>query len=191
MPEYYWTLVIEAGWIQGSIWTIDETSDGKKAKIISTSTPIVWNDTDEDLVTAADTALSDCVSNFPENETEPSKTVFGVPSSWVQEGNIKDEYLEKIKMLCSKLSLDPAGFVVLSEAIAYYIKAEEGSPLTAVVIGLGKDDLDISLFRLGNLVGNVTVSRSVSIVEDVIEGLARFPQTDNLPSRFLIYDGKS
>src|SRR6185436_8439382 len=51
--------------------------------------------------------------------------------------------------------------------------------------------LDISLFRLGNLVGNVTVSRSVSIVEDVIEGLARFPQTDNLPSRFLIYDGKS
>ncbi len=190
MPEFYWTLVIETGWVEASIWTTEDSSEGKKAKVIATSTSIAW-ETDEDLVTSADSALSDCISSYPENLPEPSKTVFGVPSSWVSEGNIQSIYLEKIRVLCSKLSLEPSGFVVLSEAIAYYVKAEEGSPLTGVVIGLGREYLDVSLFKLGNLVGNVNVARSVSLTEDIVEGLTRFPVEDHYPSRFIIYNGKS
>ena len=94
MPEYYWTLVIETGWIEASIWTVEETADGKKAKIICNSTSVPW-ESDENLVTATDTALSDCIQGFPENLTEPTKTVFGVSSSWVSEGNIKLKVLRE------------------------------------------------------------------------------------------------
>ncbi|MEK7525850.1 MAG: hypothetical protein AAB546_00025 [Patescibacteria group bacterium] len=190
MPEHYWTLVIETGWVEASIWTTEDSPEGKKAKVIATSTSIAW-ETNEELIISADSALSDCISSYPENLPEPSKVVFGVPSSWVSEGNIQDIYLEKIRILCSKLSLEPSGFVVLSEAIAYFVKAEEGSPLTGVVVGLGREYLDVSLFKLGNLVGNVSVARSVSLTEDIVEGLSRFPVEDHYPSRFIIYNGKS
>jgi len=121
---------------------------------------------------------------------EPEKTVFGVPPSWVSEGQIKKEYLDEIRKVCGKLSLAPSGFVVLPEAIAHAVKLEEGSPLTGIVIGVGKDMIDMSVFRLGGMMGTVNVGRSVSIVDDVIEGLVRFSAVEHLPSRILIYDGR-
>jgi hypothetical protein len=183
--EYYWALVLEPGWVQAGIWFIGES----KAEVISNSSATAW-DNDNDLVSAADTALSSAIQNLPEEIGEPTKTVFGVPSSWVGNGTIKDEYLEKIKKICSSLSLEPSGFVVLSEAIAHLIKSEEGSPLTAVVIGVNEDNLEVSVFKSGNLIGSSSISRSVSVSEDVIEGLSRFNLPEEFPSRFLIFDGK-
>lgn len=183
--EYYWALVLEPGWVQAGIWFIEQD----KAEVISKSAATAW-DNDNDLVSAADTALSSAIQNLPEEIGEPTKTVFGVPSSWVANGTIKDEYLEKIKKICSNLSLEPSGFVVLSEAIAHLVKSEEGSPLTAVVIGVGEDNLEVSVFKSGNLIGASSISRSVSVSDDVIEGLSRFSQNEEYPSRFLIFDGK-
>jgi len=183
--EYYWALVLEPEWIQAGIWQIKE----KKAEVVSVSPPTAWGE-DEELVSAADTALSSVVSHLPEDAKEPSKTVFGVSSTWVSEGQIKPEYLEKLKLLCSKLSLEPTGFVILPEAIAHLTKSQEGSPLSAVTLGVGSENLEVSVFRLGNLVGTANVARSVSIVDDVSEGLARFASGETLPSRFLLYDGK-
>lgn len=183
--EYYWALVIEPGWVQAGIWKIEE----EKAKVVSISPPAAW-ETDEEIVGAADTALSAAIQTLPEDIGEPSKTVFGVPSSWVAEGRIKAEYLQKIKGICSELSLEPTGFVVLPEAMAHLIKSEEGAPLNAVVVGVGRENIEIAVFKLGNLVGNSVVARSVSIADDVAEGLARFAGSEALPSRLLLYDGK-
>lgn len=183
--EYFWSLVIEPGWVQAGIWQIE--SD--KAKVVFSSPPFTW-ETDEELVQSADDALSAAIQGFPEENIEPTKSVFGVSASWVEEGNITPQYLEKIKKLCSELSLTPIGFVVLPEAIAHYIKSEEGGPLTAVVLGVYSQVIELSLFRLGNLSGNTTISRSVSIVDDVIEGFARLMDKDHVPSRFILYDGK-
>jgi hypothetical protein len=183
--EYYWSLVVESGWVQAGVWTIED----KKARVICLSPSLPW-EADEDLVEAANAALSKAVQDLDEEANEPSKTVFGVPPSWVGEGQIKKEYLEKIRMICSKLSLSPSGFVVLPEAIAHAVKLEEGSALTGVVVGLGKSVLDVSVFRFGNLVGTVNVGRSVSVTDDVIEALARFDAGESLPSRFLLYDGR-
>ncbi|OGM10239.1 hypothetical protein A2V61_03625 [Candidatus Woesebacteria bacterium RBG_19FT_COMBO_47_8] len=183
--EHYWALVIEPGWIQAGIWEIA----GDKAEVTSVSPPAAW-EVEEEIIGAADTALSAAVQNLPEDIGEPSKTVFGVPTSWVSEGQIKAEHLEKIKRICSELSLEPSGFVVLPEAIAHHVKSEEGAPLNAVVIGVGDENIEISVFKLGNLVGNSVVARSVSIADDVAEGLARFSGSEALPSRLLLYDGK-
>src|SRR4030067_5794 len=139
--ELYWALIIESDWVQAGIWTINEN----KAQIISFSQPTSWA-LEGELIQAVDTVLSTAIQNFPENETEPSKTVFGVVASWVSEGQIKKEYLDKLKQICSKLSLEPVGFVVLPEAISNLVKVEEGAPLSSVVLGLSKEKIEISIF---------------------------------------------
>ena len=183
--KLYWALTIEPGWVQAGIWDINQN----RAEIIATSPTTAW-ETDEELITACDTALSSAVQRLPEESSEPEDTVFGLNSTWVSEGNIKQEYLEKIRKICQKLSLKPVGFVVLPEAISHLLKSEEGSPLSAIVLGVGKDTLEVSVFKLGNLVGVSQIARSVSIADDVSEGLARFAGGEAFPSRFVLYNGK-
>ena len=184
-PDLYWSLIIEPGWVQAGIWYIG----ADVANVISVSPGAAWESEDE-LVGATDAALSSSIQKLPENYKEPSKTVFGVPSSWVEGGSIKEEHLERIKKVCTELSLEPVGFVIISEAIAHLYKSEEGAPLNAVIIGLSRESIEISIFKLGNLAGSTTVARSVSLIEDVTEGLSRFEVASPLPSRFIVFDGK-
>src|SRR3989344_8566203 len=102
--------------------------------------------------------------------------------SWVVDGQINSDHLGKVKEICAKLSLTPVGFVVLSEAIAHHKKSSEGSPFTGVVIGVTQDFLDITLFRFGNIFGNVNVPRTVSFVNDVVDGLVKFGKGEAIPS---------
>lgn len=184
-PELYWSLVIEKGWVQAGIWYI---GDGA-AEVVSISPPAAW-EMESELVGACDAALSSAVAKLPENYNEPTKTVFGVVSGWVKDGEIGDAHLAKIKTVCTELSLTPVGFVVLPEAIAHLYKSEDGTPLSAVIIGLGSEDLEVSVFKLGNLAGTTVVARSVSLTDDVTEGLNRFESAAPLPSRIILYDGR-
>lgn len=183
--EYLWALIIEPGWVQAGIWRIYDD----RAQVVYSGVPVAW-ELEEDLTNSADVALSAAIQNFPEEVSEPSKTVFGVVSSWVEGGEIKPEYLERIKKLCSELSLKPVGFVVLSEAISHFIKSQEGSPASAITIGVYKESIEISVFKLGKLLGNTKVARSISLVDDVAEGISRFSQEGDMPSRILIYNGR-
>jgi len=185
VKDLYWAIVLEQGWIQAGVW---EITDGK-AEVISVSPVTPW-ETDSEVVGASDAALSSAIQLLPEGTGEPSKTVFGVPPSWVDKGQIKEEYLQIIKKICTELSIEPSGFVVLSEAISHLIKVEEGSAVNAIIAGFGKDSLELSVFKLGNLVGTTQVARSVSFFDDIKEGLSRFVLEEGLPSRVVIYDGK-
>lgn len=184
-PELYWALVIERGLVQAGIWYIGEGT----AEVVGVGTGIPW-EKDEQLIEATDAALSSAIQKLPEDYPEPQKTVFGVASSWIKDGEISPENLGKIKHICTELSLTPVGFVVLSEAIAYLYKSEEGAPLNAIVLKPGVDVLELSIFKSGGLVGTTEVSRSVSLVDDVIEGLSRLGGASPLPTRFIVYDGK-
>lgn len=183
--EYYWSLIIEPNWVQAGIWKVDSG----EARVVTVSKPNAW-DLDDELVTAADTSLSAAIQSIPEDINDPEKTVFGVFSSWVDKGQIKSEYLHIIKKLCSELSLKPAGFVVLSEAITHYLKSLEGAPVTAVMIGVMEEELEITVSKLGNISGTVQVSRSMSLAEDIVEGLTRLKIEDTLPSRFILFNSK-
>ena len=183
--EFFWALVLESGWLQSGIWSIEES----KAHVISVSPPIAW-ETDGDLIGAVDAALSTTVQSLPDDFKEPAKTVFGVPASWVETGQIRDKYLENIKNICRELALEPSGFVVLPEAVAHFMKSEEGAPLSAVIAEIGKEFLEVAVFKMGNLSGTTQVARSVSVAEDLSEGLSRFSGRDPLPSRVILYNGK-
>ncbi len=183
--EYFWSVIIEPGWVQAGIWRIK----GEMAQIVHGSASYPWELEDE-LVNSADTALAGAIAGFPEGVDEPSKTVFGVISTWVSEGQIKDEYLEKIKRICSDLSLTPIGFVVVPEAISHLLKSEEGAPLNAILVGVYRDVLEVSVYKFGNLMGTTQVNRSLSVIEDMTEGISRFAKGDSVPSRIILYDGK-
>lgn len=184
-PELFWAMVIEKGLVQAGIWYIDEGA----AKVVGIGTGIPWEN-EEELVEVTDSALSSAIQKLPEDFPEPQKTVFGVTTSWVKDGEISPENLGKIKKICTELSLTPMGFVVLPEAIAHLYESDEGSPLNAIVLKSGNDSLELSVFKLGELVGTTEVSRSVSLVDDVVEGLSRFNGVSPLPTRFIVYDGK-
>jgi len=184
-PELYWALVIEKGLVQSGIWYVGEGT----AEVIGLGAGIPWQ-SDEELIEATDAALSSAIQKLPENYPEPSKTVFGVAPSWVKDGEISQENLDKIKKLCTELTLTPVGFVVLPEAIAHLYKSEEGSPLNAIVLKSGEESLELSVFASGVLSGTTEISRSVSLIDDVVEGLSRFEGTTSLPTRFIVYDGK-
>ena len=59
-----------------------------------------------------------------------------------------------------------------------------------IVLKSDEESLELSIFKQGDLVGSTEVSRSVSLVEDVIEGLSRFDTVPQLPTRFIVYDGR-
>lgn len=185
--EYFWSIVVEPGSATAAVWLRDRD----ETRVLSIGQSIPWNETDE-LVASVDAALSSAVEELPESSPEPTKTVFGVVPSWVEGGQIKKEYLSLIKEVSEKLSLSPVGFVIVPEAIAHEIKHSEGAPLTGVVIGVSKQTLDVSVYKLGNLLGTVQVGRSVTVFEDVIEGLSRFKlQGEAIPSRFILYGASS
>lgn len=182
--ENFWALLIEPEWITSSIWQI---TDGK-VEIVSTSPATRW---ENDLIEPIDASLSSCTQNLPEDIEDPTKTVFGVPNSWVEGGNIKPEYLEKLKKICDDLSLVPSGFVVLSEAISHFIKQEEEVPLSGIVVGISNEILDLSIFDTGKLIGTTSVMRSISVEEDMIEGISRLSgELENLPSRIILFNQK-
>lgn len=184
-PELYWALVIEKGLVQSGIWYIKDD----KAEVVGIGAGVPWK-SDDELVEATDATLSSAIQKLPEDYPEPQKTVFCVSTSWVKEGEISEENLIKIKKLCTELSLTPVGFVVLPEAIAHLYKSEEGAPLNAIILKCGEESIELSVFKLGEPVGTTEISRSVSLVDDVIEGLSRFEGITPLPTRFIVYDGK-
>ncbi len=183
--EYFWSLIIEPEWISAGIWRLRDN----RVQVISVSPPFSWN-LDEELVSACDASCSSVVQNFPEDLDPPTKVVFGVISTWVEGGEIKQEYLSKIKKVCSELLLTPVGFVVMAEALSNYYKSEEGGQVNAIFLGISENNLELSVFRIGKLVGVSQIARSVSVVEDVTEGLSRFYSGEAYPSRIILYNSK-
>lgn len=180
--ENYWALLIEPEWITSSIWNIKNG----KVEVVVTSPATRW---ETDLIEPVDASLSSCTQTLSDDFPDPSKTVFGVPNSWIENGNIKSEYLLKLKKICDDLSLVPSGFVVLSEAISHYIKQEEETPLSGIVVGISSEVLDISMFDAGRLIGTTSVLRSVSVDEDMFEGISRLSgELESLPPRIILFN---
>jgi len=182
--ENYWSILIENQWITSAIWQIK----GGKVEIVASSPGTRW---EGDLSEAVDATLSSCTQSLPDDFPDPSKTVFGVSSSWIQDGNIKEEYLLKLKKICGDLSLVPSGFVVLSEAISHFIKNKEQTLFSGITLGVSDQSLDISVFDLGKLVGTTIVSRSILVSDDLLEGLSRLTTSShNFPPRIVLYNQK-
>lgn len=187
--EHFWSLVLGKGWIESGIWRVVD----EKTEVIAQGGTTSWQEgNEESLITACDSSLSSAAANLEGDAQEPSKVVFGLPPSWIEEGSIKKERLDVLKKLSQELELTPAGFVVIPEAIVHFLKVREGAPPNGILIGLSEDSIDVTLVYNGKLSGTIEVARSMSLGADVAEGLARLPQSlTQYPSRLLLYNHRT
>src|SRR3989344_3783157 len=181
-PLQFLALSIGSETVHSTVW---HTESGQ-AKIVSEGSIEEWGGDEAKLVTAVDNSLATALEPI---EREPDKIIFGLPESWVTNDKIIPQRQTILKDIAEKLSLTPIGFVVITEALIHWLKHKEGTPPTAILLELSETDVIVTLVKLGKSLGSQIVGRSDDLGADVEEGLARFNQTDSLPSRMIIYDG--
>ena len=168
--------------VKTAVWQVHRSD----TQIVSIGSLQPWETgTDDDLLEAIDTSLNDAFNGL---EEEPNEVIFGLPETWVNQTGIAPKHKDTVRLICDRLSLKPVGFVVTTEALVRYLADASGSPPSLILLNLSDTEITVALVTLGKIQGLEAVKRSQSIVADVTEGLARFPHTDNLPSRMLLYD---
>ena len=183
--ELFFAFQITKELVKTAIWTIDEG----EIKVLSLGDSKSWQN-EEDLLTNLDASLSQALSVLPESEaSEPNKVIFGLPPDWVADDKIVTEKAALLKNIVEKLELSPLGFVVIPEAIIHYLKTSEGLPPTAILLGLEKQEVTVTLVSLGKIIGSHVVVRSGNLGADLAEGLSRLDSVGPFPSRILLYDG--
>ncbi len=145
---------------------------------IETTTVDEWLEVLDKAISQAETAL-------PEN-IETQKTIFGVKENWVEDTKLKKEYLLKIKKASDALGLFPIGFLVMHEAIAHLMQKEEGAPVSAILIEVGKTHLAVSLLRAGRIIETKRTKIEDAIPKITDRILHHFTSYEVLPSRIVI-----
>lgn len=141
----------------------------------------------EELLTAADKAVSVALGS---SKAVTDKVVFALPYHWILEGKVLPDKLKELRHLCKELDLQPMGFVSLTEALENYYKETEGAPLTAILVGIDGEQSVMTMYRAGKNTGTVPLNID-NLSESIEESLKRFTDIEVLPSRIILYDGKS
>lgn len=166
---------------------------GRRLKIISKHEEYfadsIENTSLEDLLNILDKCISGAEEVLPPN-IETHNTIFGLKASWIEEGKIKKEYLDKLKKACNELGLTPMGFITLNEAIVSLIQKEEGAPITAVLTEIGNKFVTVSLVKAGKIleVKSSDIHESAAYTVDTL--LKHFESPEILPSRIIVLDGE-
>ncbi|HET9947177.1 MAG TPA: hypothetical protein VFQ63_03890 [Patescibacteria group bacterium] len=189
VKEYYLALLFRDEQIQAVVF---EETNGT-LRIYNDAVELIPGSLDglpfEKLLTILDKVISTAESSLPHG-VQTHKTIFGVKETWVQDAQIKKEYLETLKKACQELDLQPIGFLVFPEAIAHLLQKEEGAPVSGILIELGKMSINATLFRGGRIVQ----SRQGPIQQDdlptSVDNLLKFfVDVEILPSRIILFDG--
>ncbi|MBM3205244.1 hypothetical protein FJZ41_00105 [Candidatus Shapirobacteria bacterium] len=183
--ETFFALQIDLDRVKSAIWTVE----GDQSRVLSLGEVVSWAK-EEELLEAVDSSLSSAVEKLAsaEETLPPQKIIFGLSSDWVSENKISPEKTEILKKISQKLELKPLGFVVIPEAIAHWLKKQEGVPPNAVLVGLSPKKISVSLMEVGRVLESNLVVRSENLGADLTEGLSRFTKEGPFPARVLLYD---
>lgn len=143
----------------------------------------------EELLQLTDRTLSMAEESLPDG-AEAQKTIFGVKGDWVDKSQITKEHLTKLRKLSEELNLSPIGFLVISEAIIHLLTLQEGAPVSAILVEIGRAHITASMVRAGKVLETHTqvIENSASQTTDSI--LHHFTNHEILPSRILLFDGE-
>jgi RNase H-fold protein (predicted Holliday junction resolvase) len=183
-PKQFLALVLTDEVVQAAVWSVLE----KKTEIIAIGTPVEWDGdtgTTSELITAVDATISNAVEGLSE---EPNEVILGIPHSWTDKDGVlgvKREFINKIR---KELELKALGYVTITDSILSYLKMQEGTPTTSILIQVSRDELTLVLVRLGHIEAVETIGRGDDVVEDVTEGIAHFKIMENLPSRIILFN---
>lgn len=143
---------------------------------------------EEEWLKVLDATISKAEEALPDG-TETHKTIFGVPASWVEETHIKKDYLLKLKKTSGELALTPIGFLEIPEAIVHLMQEEEGAPVSAILVEIGKEYLSVSLVRGGRLI-ETKFGELVDTPANGVDTILRtFENVEVFPARIVIFNG--
>lgn len=177
--EYFFALNISNEKLVCALWTIEK----KQLKILDTTFSNYSSLTD--LTSVTDKLLDKVLGD---REIEPQKILFGVPNSWLSDGNLKEEYLKTLRNVTKELELTPMAYVENSLALVHFLEKTDGIPPTAILVGFEKHHLIVTVVRAGKVDGVKVVARGENIGADSEKALLTFVGVETLPSKLLIYD---
>ncbi len=187
-PEYFLALVLRNEQVNAVIF---EELAGK-IQVVGKQKEYFKNSIEEvpieELLEVLDKAISTAEQSLP-NQTDTIKTIFGVKKSWVEENKIKKDYLLKLKKVSDELGLIPIGFIVIFEAIAHLLTKEEGAPVSAILVELGKKSISVALVRAGKIIETET-SHILETPTSTVDSLLKTMDAEVLPARVIIFDEK-
>lgn len=175
--EYFFALNIDAADVIGAVWGVENG----RLKIIGTAKR--GYSAQDNLIESANRVLDEALADFP---IEPSKILFGVPHSWLQDDNLKPDSLKLLKQMVKELDVVPMAYVSIVASISHLLQKQQGVPTTAVLVGIG-DPLKVSVVKAGKIVGTKEQKRTTNLPGDIEKALLSFTDVEVLPSKILLY----
>lgn len=179
--EYFFAVSIGLSEVTSTVWGLY----GKQIDILGQKT-LPYTGT-EDLIDKTHQVLDDSLGAL---DVEPEKVLFGVPDNWSMDDNLKEPYLKLLNKMLKDFDLSPMAYVTTTNSLSYLLQKQEGSPTTAILLGLG-EYVEITLVKGGKIIGNRTNKRSNNLFEDIEKTLEQFTEVEVLPSKILLYGAKT
>ncbi|MCX8008722.1 MAG: baseplate J/gp47 family protein [Patescibacteria group bacterium] len=186
-PEVFLSLLLYPDAVEAAVWDV---SPQGKITIIGAVTQDLTHDSWHERRIAADK----CVTTLEDiaQTTNIQKVVLGLPAVYLtKDGDIIKDIKPYVKKLTHDLGLTPIGFVSLYQAIVYKYKKQEGIPPSLILLGFTAGSITVTLYRVGNFSGQVTIPKEGSIAEHLEDALAQFSFDHSVfPSRIILYGTK-
>ncbi len=185
-PEVFLSLLLYPDAVEAAIW---ELSAHGKPNVLGAVTQDIVHDSWQERRAAADkciTTLEDIAQT-----TNLQKVILGFPAPYLtKDGDIIKDIRPSVKKLTHELGLVPIGFVSVYQAIIHKYKKQEGVPPSLILLGFTAGSISVSLYRVGNFAGQITIPKEGSIAEHLEDAFAQFSSSTVLPSRILLYGTK-
>ncbi len=178
VSEYFFALNIGAETLTAALWRIHN----KELQIISVAEERYKSLSE---ISSVCDKLLDTVIGV--KNIDPQKILFGVPDSWLQEENLKEEYLKLLRSLVKEFELTPLAYVAASHAVVHLQEKKEGIPTTAIYIDVETNNLSVTVVRAGKIDGTKSVRRGDDLGVDVEKALMQFQSVETLPSKFYVF----
>lgn len=163
-PHTFLCLMFVNHSVQAALWKIE----GEEVVTLANSALLTFEDNEDGLI-----KIDQVLQELGSESENVNQVVFGFDPHWVNDDGLKAEKKDFIKDVTTSLGLDPVGFVVITDALVQQILSED-SMASQVLVYLQDDLVSIFLIKQGKQVDQLAVGRSEDIVQDIVEGLARF-----------------
>ncbi len=172
---------------EGIAYALEQTQSGLKAvgeeKFVYTNE---WGHIVEDV----DQVLVKLEKDVPFHFAD---TIFFTHSHFIDDvsGEIKKQYLQKIKELVKNLELKALGYIECYEAIVSFVEKRDDIPLTSILLELESKHATVFIYKGGRSVFRKTIIRSEHLVHDLSEVFLEAKNKNILlPSRIIVFSSK-
>jgi hypothetical protein len=157
-----------------------EVEDGK-ILLKTASERVAWNSEDTCLA-----AVDQGLLQLGTDAEKVQQTLFALSTDWVNAYGITAARKPLFQRLAKDLSLQPVGFVVITEALVQYLVETQGAAPNGFLVEVASTDMVVGMVKNGKLGQVERVGKSDTPISDVTEALARFHDAV-LPSTFVLF----